>query len=130
VLDDGIQRVPVDDSEDDEMISAWDIYWVMQLDTIRSALGVASVFALVATAMSALAIAIEGASPRYAKFFGAALAPLAIAAALVPSSKTAAAMVVLPAIANNQTIQREAGDLYGIAKDALRNLSAPKEQTK
>jgi hypothetical protein len=130
VLDDGIQRVPVDDSEDDEMISAWDIYWVMQLDTIRSALGIASVFALAATAISTLAIGIEGASPRYAKFFGAILAPLAIAAALVPSSKTAAAMVVLPAIANNQTIQREAGDLYGIAKDALRNLAAPKEQTK
>jgi hypothetical protein len=130
VLDDGIQRVPVDDSEDDEMISAWDIYWVMQLDTIRSALGIASVFALAATAISTLAIAIEGASPRYAKFFGAILAPLAIAAALVPSSKTAAAMVVLPAIANNQTIQREAGDLYGIAKDALRKLAAPKEQTK
>jgi len=48
--------------------------------------------------------------------------------AFLPSTKTAAAMIVLPAlsdIANSETVQREAGELYGIAKDALRELAKP-----
>jgi hypothetical protein len=39
---------------------------------------------------------------------------------LLPSTKTAAAMVVLPAIANNETLHTEAGELYGLAKQALK----------
>lgn len=45
--------------------------------------------------------------------------------AFLPSTKTAAAMIVIPAVANNEAIQREAGELYGIAKDALRELAKP-----
>lgn len=40
--------------------------------------------------------------------------------------KTAAAMLVLPAIVNNPTAQREAGEVYQLAKKALRNAAEEK----
>lgn len=114
------------------MITAWDIYWVMQLDTIGM---VASLLALAGIPISAFAWAAwadENVDAPIA--FPLVVTPLAILALLVatfiPSTKTAAAMIVLPAVANNETIQQEAGELYGIAKDALRELARPKPAPK
>lgn len=134
------------------MISAWDIYWVMQLDSIGGAVFVLALSAFIAAVVLlimggcnahevpeewgsdvyrikaqralARAPALIGAGKRLA--FLAAF--LAIAVALTPSTKTAAMMLVIPAVANNEAIQREAGDLYGIAKDALRELAKPKHE--
>ena len=136
------------------MISAWDIYWVMQLDSI----GGAVLFLAIAASVSAAALLIMGgcdsrACPeewngseyrlraeralarapaliRAGKRTAALAAFLAVAAALLPTTKTAAVMLVIPAVANNEAIQREAGDLYGIAKDALRELAKPKPAAK
>ena len=47
-------------------------------------------------------------------------------ATLVPSSKTMATMYVIPAIANSETVQDEASEIYQLAKEALRDMS-PKE---
>lgn len=57
---------------------------------------------------------------------------LATVATLLPSSKTAAAMVIVPAIANNETIRKESGELYDLAKQALRDsvTDKAKEVTK
>lgn len=130
------------------MITAWDIYWVMQLDSIGCA------FLLVAIATLAVgASALVGAmlnrdmrsfwedtpeSKSYKKYDGKVAgwariakrtAPvglvLLVLAAFIPSTKTAAMMLVIPAVANNESIQREAGELYSIAKDALRELAKP-----
>ena len=46
----------------------------------------------------------------------------------LPSTKTAAAMHVLPAIANNETIQNEASEIYQLAKQALKDAVATPEQ--
>ena len=39
---------------------------------------------------------------------------------LVPSTKTLAAMLVLPAIVNNETVQEDASEIYGLALEGLR----------
>lgn len=43
----------------------------------------------------------------------------------IPSTKTMAAMLILPQIANSETIRAEAIELYQLAKDALRETQAP-----
>ena len=117
------------------MISAWDIYWVMQLDSINGTLTWIAVLASFSLIVCAFAWAAcnfdDGIGKRVAKWLKATLATLAVTFLLgtfIPSTKTAAMMLVIPAVANNEAIQREAGDLYGIAKDALRELAKPKQE--
>lgn len=116
------------------MISAWDIYWVMQLDTIGMAMGTISVFGLIVVAV------VWGAAACEIRRLWGYLVAVAVtgvwfvcllAAIFLPSTKTAAAMFVIPAVANNETIQKEAGDLYKLAKQALREaVDAPKDEAK
>lgn len=126
------------------MLTAWDVYWVMQLDSIGAvAMCVAFVVSGLAAFASLWALAARGDcdpeawySPEYkakalrnqslwprlfarARQLGLVAACLWTLSAFIPSTKTAAAMVVLPAIANNETIHREAGELYDLAKRAL-----------
>jgi hypothetical protein len=120
------------------MISAWDIYWVMQLDSISAALSWLAISGSLIVGPAALYAAVLRSMPfsdrdaekgkathslcaKWTPYIAAAF----LLATLLPSTKTAAAMLVIPAVANNEAIQREAGDLYGIAKDALRELAKP-----
>lgn len=116
------------------MISAWNIYWVMQLDCISSTVQWFAWMSIIAAAGLGIAHFMAdgdyewlGKRAKQALVFSAAMAFIS---AFIPSTKTAAAMVILPAVANNQAIQHEAADLYGIAKDALRELAKPKEEGK
>ena len=62
------------------------------------------------------------------RFFATAMIALAINS-LIPSSTTAAAMILLPKIAseeNMKVVGKEAGELYGLAKKALENLGDKK----
>jgi len=115
-----------------DVITAWNIYWVMQLDSINRSIIVLMVVAGAASLISAMIGSIEDvpAAVSFSKKAAAAFVGCILLGALTPSTKTAAAMIVLPAVANNQAIQREASDLYGIAKDALREIAKPKEDRK
>lgn len=132
------------------MITAWQIYWVMQLDSIGCFVFAAFVISLVCGGCAFLFAAIHAGDDhwswncdrigqrqdfrrtlyRWGRLAIAASLVCGLAAALIPSTKTAAAMIVIPAVANNEAIQHEAGDLYGIAKDALRELARPKPAEK
>ena len=133
-------------------MNAWTIYWILQLDAISSAFWLANL--VLATAAAALTI-FNGISRFDTNEFPmlcdpeariaackarsgvrrkvvAALVPIFLISAFLPSTKTAAAMVVIPAIANNETIRKEAGDLYALAKQALREAvtdEKPKDDT-
>jgi hypothetical protein len=52
--------------------------------------------------------------------------PAFIVSCLIPSSKTIAIMVVLPAIVNSEPIQQDLPELYRIAVDALKEQLQPK----
>lgn len=134
------------------MISAWDVYWVMQLDSIGGALTVltglvalAFVCCFVVGLLNAGSNPDEWSAPQnkaaaerekqigqklisWLKPLGAAFAVLLVTSALLPSSKTAAAMLILPAITSDnvvEAIKPEARELYDLAKDALRGLGKP-----
>jgi len=51
-------------------------------------------------------------------------------AVLTPSSKTIAMMVVIPAIANSEVIQKDVPELYSLAIDALKENLTQKEESK
>lgn len=109
------------------MITAWQVYWVMQLDTIR--LFILLVF-------GGLVFGIVTIAPVWIdkKDWHVAVKRTAIGSLLmlflltfIPSSKTVATMIVLPAITSDaviDTVTPEAKELYGLAKDALKNLGA------
>jgi hypothetical protein len=124
-------------------MNSFSLYLILQLDSIGATLTVISIIVALATAVIALVAffaMIEGADEILAKALvytkkGAIAALILFGVnAFLPSSKTAAVMVVLPAVANNENIQREAGELYQIAKQGLTDLvkkaAAPKGDTK
>jgi hypothetical protein len=131
-------------------MSAWTIYWVMQLDSIGSyttfltlAIGAALVLLTIFGAMNRhlsntfpeLDVSKQERSSgemmhRIARRLIAPFLIISAVATFIPSSRTAAAVVILPAITNNEQIKKEAGDLYGLAKQALTNLAKPEESSK
>lgn len=137
------------------MISPWTIYWIMQLDSINTGLNILSfltgglvVILSVASAVhysadpaewasKEMKVSAERANERAPKIktFAVRIAVFAFLPSfflgiLLPSSKVAAAMVLIPAIANNETVQKEAGELYQLAKDGLKELVKPDEPKK
>lgn len=126
-------------------ISAWEIYWVLQLDSISAALSFLSaggiMIAVALTIWNGLSRLDTSEFPllcnedeRKAAWASRAAIrrtllaislPLFAINAFVPSSKTMAAVIVVPAIANNDAIKREAGELYQLAKEALREVVKP-----
>lgn len=137
------------------MITPWEIYWVLQLDSFGAALSfVVSASILVSAALIAVSLFFAADTPsawcaeenkaaairhnQVAPILRKAgirilvfiVAPLFTLAVLLPSTKTAAAMIVVPQIVNSPTIQHEAGDLYNLAKEALRDAIAPKPERK
>lgn len=105
------------------MITAFDVYFVMQLDDIKT-------FLIVAAAMSIMPITfivieIQPRRPVIAKLM-AAWTALAFSAALVPSTQTMAAMLILPKITQPEIVEpvsAELEDLYRLAKDALKSAA-------
>lgn len=118
------------------MISAFEIYFVMQLDDMKSVIGflmwVATFSTVVALGLAFMAwdedndVAKKAA--RLALRLGVFATVFAGFNAFVPSSRTAAVMFVLPAITSDRAIEAirpEATELYELAKDALRGLAPP-----
>lgn len=113
------------------MISPFEIYLVMQLDSL---VGLSIAFSLLFGAATLFAVfsAFDDAFDRPILVISMTAAPFLVAvltATLLPSSKTAAAMIVIPAIANNEKIQDEAGELYQLAKQGLKQIVADSETT-
>jgi hypothetical protein len=123
------------------MVSAWDVYWVMQADSIGIALGMLSFFAGVGVVVLMLfgwlaksdcnSEGIGIAMHRHLRWVLPLFAVSLVSAALLPSSKTAAAMILVPALTSEQVIEpagAEARELYDLAKQALRNVATQKQE--
>lgn len=130
------------------MISAWQVYLVLQLDSIGATLsflstaGVLTLGVLVATNAFSKHDAAEfptsvgnmearkeawAARSKWIKRIALITFPIMAFNAFLPSSKTVAAMIVLPAITSDKvidTVAPEVRELYELTKDALRNLSS------
>lgn len=109
------------------MITAWQVYWVMQLDDIR-------LFILLVFGGLIFGVIIFTPVWIVEKDWHAAVKRTVIGSLLMlflltfmPSSKTVATMIILPTITSDEvidTVTPEAKELYGLAKDALKNLGA------
>lgn len=137
------------------MITPWEIYWVLQLDSIiAAAVLIAVVSGVVAaiTSIVSLVLAADNPDGWYSEMLKSDVIrnnkrapvlrkaafrilvflflPSFVLATLLPSTSTAAAMIVAPKIINSPTVQHEAGDLYKLAKQALENAVAPSHNDK
>ena len=122
------------------MISAFEIYFVMQLDTWVFVSRVTSFLSLVIFVVLNIATyEIGGTAKETAKetakpYWRALLFIFCLSSTigmLLPTSKTAAAMIILPKIASNEnmaTLSKEASELYNIAKDAIKKVSKDDKQ--
>jgi 4-hydroxybenzoate polyprenyltransferase len=129
-------------------MTAWQIYWVMQLDAIRGFLSVISIFALMASLMlGSLGFLfndqMDHPSDRQNERWNVirsittriivAAAVVAAANVALPTTRTAAAMIVLPTITSDtvrEAVAPEARELYQLAKDALRHAAGKDEPKK
>lgn len=112
------------------MISAFDVYLVMQMDSFVNVAAFSAVMAsiLVVCGLPFWAGLDEG--KRYAKICGVIIIVMTIVAAILPSTKTAAAMIVLPAITSDRVVSAmtpELRELLDLTKDALRNMAGEKK---
>ncbi len=118
-------------------MSAWDVYWIMQMDSLRDfATGSLSllvpvwIILTVGCVMAACECDDEkDAQKTVGKFWVrcscALLALCAVsltALSFVPSTKTMAAMYVVPAIANNERLQTDLADVYDLGMERLREV--------
>lgn len=116
------------------MVSAFEVYVVMQLDSIRAFfIGAAVISGGLGAGFLWVAALDECDKEPWApklKTKGTRLASWCVAALLcfsvTPSSTTAAAMILVPALTSDEVVEpvgREAAELYGLAKKALTNLA-------
>jgi hypothetical protein len=122
------------------MISSFDVYLVMQLDSILSVMFVIALITGILTTIGSIAFGLSSSFSEQddeAKAFAAGIKkPLklivavftftACGLALLPSSKTAAAMILVPALTSEQVtapLTAEAKELYALAKQALVNVA-------
>jgi len=112
-----------------EIVTPFEIYLICQLDDLKAVLCTIAVLGTVIGTVSSIAIlSCEDADdiPKSLKRGANILACLGILciglAVATPSSKTMAMMKVIPAIANNEDVQGECKELYGLAKQGLKEL--------
>lgn len=124
-------------------MTAWDLYWILMLDNISAAIAALSIVSMVALAIAILAAGFTGIAPtspaekavsktlcRIIAISAPFVVLLVVAAVLTPTTKQAAVIYVLPRIATDENldaIQAEAGDLYGLAKQWLKEQAGPDE---
>lgn len=116
-------------------LSPWTIYLWGISDQIRDATVPVSIFSGIVTIigiMSSIACYAEDVDEplkvcvaRYRNAITAIFALSVFAYAAVPSSKTIAMMVVLPAIVNSEPIQKDLPEVYKMAVDALKAQLTP-----
>ena len=123
-------------------MSAWEIYLIMQVDSISGALVAFFImFGLASLAMLMIGFfendyhgnRVGDVWFNRAKKVAIAMNCIMVVNVFIPSSKTLATMIVLPAVVNNEQVQGEAKELYGLAKQALTDLAksaAPKTTDK
>lgn len=124
------------------MISPFEVYLVMQLDSIGVIFALAfcalGLVVLVASIMCVFAVMDddEDALATSKALFRKMITPfifVAVIGSLIPSSKTAAAMIILPALTSKEVTEplaKEGKELYALAKQALRDAVDAKDETK
>jgi hypothetical protein len=108
------------------MISAFDVYLVMQLDSIKDAIAAIMVALFCLVFAQVLFLIIEEVYSKALLILSSLLLVASITAfSFIPSSKTAAAMMIIPKLTSLEaieTVNPEVKELYDLAKGALRGV--------
>lgn len=108
------------------MISAFDVYLVMQLDSIKEAIqAIWVVIVCLIFAQFTFFIIGEVYSKALLILSSSLLVASILAFSFIPSSKTAAAMMIIPKLTSQEaieTVRPEVKELYDLAKGALRGV--------
>lgn len=105
-------------------MDALTVYLVLQADVFRSFFAMLSIVSFLLIIPLLLVIADNACDYKKGKrlltIWGVVVFGACIITSALPSTRTLAAMIVLPELVNNEQIQNEAGELYGLAKEALK----------
>lgn len=108
-------------------MTAWDVYWVMQADSVRWSFAAIAVLLGIVTLSTAFCAAdedepedVRASSNRISWMALFGLFVVAVCGMMYPTTKTMAAMYVLPKLANNEQLQQDAGDVYELAIQAIK----------
>ena len=125
-----------------ESISPWTVYWIMQLDALRAVIGVCCfVFGGSTAAMLIIGSinyfdSIVGdleKGKEMLRFCRRFLVPpfliFMVASALLPSTKSACAILAIPVIANNETLQADATEVYSLGMERLKEALEIEDNT-
>ncbi len=107
------------------LISAWDIYWITRLDAIKDLCFIITLFGGSLGLISLALVIFENPPALLRKVTKTMLTLAAVGAVgmcILPSTRVAAAMVVLPAIVNSQAVQKLPAELTSLATDWLHDL--------
>lgn len=110
------------------MITPFTVYLVLQMDAIITASQIIGAFCTIITAIlyaiQALLYDDKGVQDALTKLPRKLIAWLAIifvpVSVLLPKSSTLAAMLIAPAIANSEVVQKDVPELYNLAVEALK----------
>ena len=115
-------------------LTGWDIYWITRLDSIKTALQALITIGGVSGAIGIFIYAVSGGLAKEAGAFAKCVLPLAavllILSSFVPSTRSAAAIAVLPAIVNSEAVQQLPVELTTLVKEWLIELRPKKETHK
>lgn len=114
-------------------LTAWDIYWVTRLDEISIALAIVC-FGCIAGLVVSLVLMTHPAHDRWFKP-GKKICVTSLVVGcivlgvntLIPSTKQAAVMIVLPAIVNSEAVQQIPNELTTLAREWLQELRPAKK---
>ena len=109
-------------------ISPSTIYWIMQADQILNFFsGILLTCIITVVAMIVLAPFVvmiqeffDYPIKKFLKIIACVASVSGLATAFIPSTKTLATMVVIPAIANSDVLQKDMPELYNLAKEKLK----------
>lgn len=117
------------------MITPMQIYWVMQLDSIRDGLllqcillAVVSFVAITAACINILDETVDASKRQKiwltinAIFWTGLFSLSCVARTFIPSTKTACAMFAIPMVVNNETIQADSAEVYRLGMERLKEV--------
>lgn len=121
------------------MITPSDIYWLTRLDVINVMLLILTALTCIGAAfvgMGYLMFSADKDEEGYSRWLGKLAAKIAIVcgifaalAVLTPTTKEAAAIIVIPRIANSESVQQLGEGVVALAQDWLKELSPKKGET-
>ena len=118
---------------DDQTLTAWEVYWVIQADQIAKVLAVSAIAASVVMAVGLIPLFLSFCENeisakaahwiRHAWFLFCPLTVLLITAtSLMPTTKSVSAIIILPAVANGQDVAGQANEICELANQALMDM--------